>query len=119
MNKNEQHQTSIIPKDLTDSAMDIILNSCPKLYDIILGRTFLSKACADTFDYAMRLRTGEIIRFEFAEIINSEWIRLTLTNQVDGDAPEENARHIPFPCPRGIDVRISDIVWVADAPYGS
>jgi len=83
---------------------------------LIVGSSALTKACMDTpFDYALRLRTGEVIAFQAAEVINSEWIHLTLKEMED--QPEEN--QIAYPADRGVDVRLSDIVWVMDAPEGS
>ena len=74
----------------------------------------LLKAHRDSFDYALRLRTGEVVRFESAHI-NGEWAHLTLLPDdmqlaIDG---------LPYLMERGVDVRIADIVWVADAPEGS
>lgn len=74
------------------------------------------KACHDSpFDYALKLRTGEVIRFCGATIINAEWIHLEVYAM--DEQPERNC--LPFPADRGIDVRIADIVWVMDAPEGS
>lgn len=68
----------------------------------------LIKACVDPLDYALKLRTGEVIRFEVAAINGGgEWVTLT------------NCSGLEHECPRGVDVRISDIVWCADAPDGS
>lgn len=61
----------------------------------------LAKACSDPFFYQLKLRTGETIDFESAEPINSEWV------------------HIHDDHPRGMDVRVADIVFVIDAPNGS
>lgn len=73
----------------------------------------LLKACIDPFSYALRLRTGDVIEFESATI-HGDFV--TLKN----DAPETAlSGGLPFPCPRGVDVRLDDIVWCADAPHGS
>lgn len=61
----------------------------------------LAKACSDPFFYQLKLRTGDVIDFECAEPINSEWV------------------HIDDYHPRGMDVRLADIVYVIDAPDGS
>jgi len=74
----------------------------------IRGRA-LVKACADPFDYALKLNTGEVIRFESAEFLDADWIRISDIKSSD----------IPYPAPRGLEVRISSIVWVMDAPEGS
>jgi hypothetical protein len=89
---------------------------CEKFGGIILGSKALLKACHDSpFDYALKLRTGEVIRFCGATIINAEWIHLEVYAM--DEQPERNC--LPFPADRGIDVRIGDIVWVMDAPEGS
>lgn len=68
----------------------------------------LVKACYDPFDYAVGLRGGIWIRFEQAKVYG-DYVRL------DG-VIETN---LEYPMPRGVDVRIEDIVWCADAPEGS
>ena len=76
----------------------------------------LRKATEDTFDYALRLTTGEIIRFQYAEL-HGDYVTLHAGDGPDGKGFESSAlRH---PCPRGIDVRVDQIVWCADAPEGS
>jgi len=82
--------------------------------EALLGGGALAKACCDPFDYALKLRTGEVVRFKFATIINADWIHLELEAE---DQPTDN--RIPFKADRGMDVRLSDIVWVMDAPCGS
>lgn len=72
----------------------------------------LLKAASDYFDYALQLRTGEIIRFSQAAI-HGEFVTLELQDN------HEQPNALPYPFPRGVDVRISDIVWCADAPEGS
>lgn len=75
----------------------------------------LIKACCDPFDYALRLRTGEIIRFESARVVGA-YAHLTGQGSVAGEATFDG---LMFPFPRGMDVRLDDIVWCADAPEGS
>ncbi len=85
------------------------------LHRALLGSKALAKAVQDPFDYAMKLRTGEVITFESAEVIDREWVHLVLKPMEQ--QPKSNT--IAFPAMRGVDVRISDIVWVMDAPMGS
>jgi len=80
---------------------------------LIVGSKALSKSLCDPFDYSIRLTTGEKIRYESATIISSDWIHLENAKIDDGFQND----YPPFP--RGIDVRISHIVWAKDAPYGS
>lgn len=68
----------------------------------------LAKACSDEFDYAMGLKSGDVIRFRSARI-DGDFVHL------DG----EEISGLRYPCPRGVDVRISEIMWCADAPEGS
>jgi hypothetical protein len=68
----------------------------------------LLKATVDCFDYALKLRTGEILYFASATISGDY---ATLESQDPFSASN--------PCPRGIDVRVDQIVWCADAPKGS
>ena len=72
---------------------------------------YLGKACGDSFFYAMKLRTGEIIEFSEAEAISASWVRIKHI--------EEHTRPAGYLLDRGMDVRVADIVWIADAPNGS
>jgi len=82
----------------------------------VLGSHVLAKACSDKpFDYALKLRSGEVVRFSGAEIIRPGWIHLDV---FPPDAQPAN-NGLPFPADRGIDVRIDEILWVMDAPHGS
>jgi len=81
--------------------------------EMLCGSKALAKACQDPFDYALRLRTGEVVLFTEAWLLNKEWVRL----EVKPTQPPRQS--LPYPAPRGIDVRLSDIVWVMDAPEGS
>jgi hypothetical protein len=86
-----------------------------ELTTTMLGSRALAKACVDHFDYALKLRTGEVIRFTDAEIIRPGWIHL----EVREPAAQPRMNRLPFMADRGIDVRIDEIVWVMDAPEGS
>ena len=82
----------------------------------MLGSYALAKACQDdSFDYALKLRSGEVIRFVGAYVLSPEWIHLFVMPK--RCQPENN--RLPFLADRGVDVRIADIVWVMDAPEGS
>ncbi|GEM_PF-6476477 len=71
----------------------------------------LIKACHDPFEYELQLRTGTVVRFVEARPINRDWVHIEVG---DRDQKCELSRF-----ERGIDVRLSDIVYVADAPDGS
>lgn len=79
----------------------------------------LAKATVDPFFYAVGLRGGAIIHFESAELIDddhTEWVSLR-------GCPEnlrlelDHGHDMTFE--RGLEVRVADILWAADAPYGS
>ena len=77
----------------------------------------LLKATDDTFDYALKLTTGEIIRFSQATL-HGDYVTLLPAGGWNGpgfDPPFQG--HLT--CPRGVDVRLDQIVWCADAPEGS
>lgn len=81
----------------------------------------LCKAATDNlFDYALRLRTGEILYFEGASFNGGEYVTLSLSQMrsPDHQSSSSDGAELP-PFERGVDVRISDIVWCADAPHGS
>jgi hypothetical protein len=78
----------------------------------------LLKATNDPFDYALRLRSGEVFFFSEATI-HGDFVSLELktAEEMGGTAHSPSSYNIPFD--RGVDVRASDIVWCADAPFGS
>jgi hypothetical protein len=80
----------------------------------------LRKALIDRpFDYALKLTDGQVIFFAGAvfDRANPEWIHLEMdqksVRQMILDKPGVAAFKL------GLDVRISSIVWCADAPFGS
>ena len=83
----------------------------------------LIKATEDPFDYALLLKSGQSLYFSEATVINREWVHL----EFNSTRPDPVAQHKGWkdirghlPCfERGVDVRVSEIVWVADAPFGS
>lgn len=87
----------------------------------------LAKACWDSFDYALMLRSGMVVYFREATPVSSAWVTL---REVHAVMPANKFRPDKYPdptfCrgsesvfPRGLDVRVDDIAWVADAPHGS
>lgn len=78
----------------------------------------LLKAEQDQFDYALRLSTGEIIRFESASF-HGDYVRLHASLPNGDECFTDKNPELPFRFARGIDVRLSEIVWCADAPQGS
>lgn len=87
------------------------------LYNVnpVLGY-HLSKACEDQFTYLVVLNNGLRIVFGSASwSANSPWI---LLGEID-HIVDSKGRKLDLPVPRGIQVRLSEIVLVADAPFGS
>lgn len=74
----------------------------------------LSKACDDPFDYIMHLKCGVTIRFREATPVSTGWVRI---NVIEDDG---TSVRLPIDCNfnRGIDVRVSQIAWVADVGDG-
>lgn len=92
---------------------DVLHKITPKQYGYPPA---LVKACEDQFDYRLRLRTGELIRFSEAEPVSPEWVHLNTANLYKVPPSMDEGR---LDCPRGLDVRLDAIVWVQDAPFGS
>jgi hypothetical protein len=69
----------------------------------------LIKAVYDDFQYAVKLKTGEIIVFSRAEI-SGNYARL----MGRPEAYTSYQSHARYPIGRGTDVRVSDIVWCED-----
>lgn len=89
----------------------VVCDQCIHLYP-----PSLLKAVNDDFDYALRLKTGEIIRFSSAEICGDY---VVLKGQYYGDSKMVTGKGVDFTFDRGIDVRLDSIVWCADAPNGT
>ncbi len=68
----------------------------------------LAKCVSDQFTYYLRVRTGEVFQFEIAEIFG-EWLHLENCRIVECGTPLSAGE-----MQRGIDVRLSDIVWIQD-----
>lgn len=85
----------------------------------------LAKACQDEFDYAMGLKSGLILYFTQARydaIQSPDWIHIEVRPDRGYKVPDSHAsdwgeKVMIFE--RGIDIRVSEIAWVADAPFGS
>lgn len=79
----------------------------------------LLKATVDQFDYLLRVRTGEVLRFASA-VIFGDYVLL----ENGGGVPsfhEQGAILVGVDrfaeCARGIEVRVDDIVWCCDGPH--
>jgi hypothetical protein len=84
----------------------------------------LIKSTYDPFDYALGLKNGTVIYFEYATAFghNHEWAVLHFQDIHSGSQVYEtsfNHTHRIGGNDRGLEVRVSEILWAADAPYGS
>ena len=82
----------------------------------------LAKAVVEKpFDYAVGLRDGTVIRFQGAKASDDmAWVELDGTElQIlkAGNSPWLEDNNFNFE--RGLVVRVDDIVWASDAPFGS
>jgi hypothetical protein len=85
---------------------DPVCDACSEKYG-----HHLAKAMCDPFDFAIGLKTGPVLHFIGKTIdLKGEWFHLPDPDKVYG---------LPFPFGRGMQVRLLDIAWVADAPNGS
>jgi len=80
----------------------------------------LAKACVDPFDYAIALVDGTVWRVHEVVALSKDWIRIEGKEFCEhkhwGDT---KAQEPEYPFPRGVDVQVRNIIWVADAPQGS
>lgn len=74
----------------------------------------LLKATHDEFDYAIGLRTGDVFRFRRATLAG-DFVHLDDVVEWDYIDSADSA----YTLDRGVDIRLSDVVWCADAPRGS
>ena len=92
----------------------------------------LAKACEDAFEYALGLRDGTILFFdECTYEPGSEWIHLHrvtgaevsptgfVGEQIKEAGTRLSGKLFPIPLRRGIDIRLADVMWAADGPWGS
>ena len=71
----------------------------------------LAKACWDkAFDYQIGLRDGTVVRFMGASVLDGGWVSIhgiTMIARIHVQGREYE---------RGVDVRLSDIMWASDGP---
>ena len=90
----------------------------------------LQKACEDPFDYALATKSGDLFYFVEAAVVDENWVHLKgirsrennygLEGDPWGSIVAGFSRDSRLPCfDRGLDLAVSEIVWVADAPHGS
>ena len=71
----------------------------------------LARATHDTFTFFAYHESLGWISFSFAEYVSREWVRLY--------TDDLTIRKELYPCPRGVEVRLSDIRCVIDCPEGT
>lgn len=67
----------------------------------------LIKACSDPYSYKIGLTDGTVLEIHYAEPVSKEWIQVKLQN-------DDNPDHFELFDDRLVDVRLSEIIWVAD-----
>ena len=72
----------------------------------------LERALVETADYAVRLRTGELVRFTRAERRGA----FVVLHAAGGPAADLPIAESLAAFPHGLEVRISEIVWCARGP---
>ena len=72
----------------------------------------LERALVETAEYALRLRTGELVRFARAERRGAFVVLYAAEVPDAGPSAAESLAAFPH----GLEVRISDIVWCARGP---
>jgi len=79
----------------------------------------LLKASCDPFLYAVCIEGMGTIQFENATL-HGDWVTLYPSSDADGfHSSDSGPTRLPFSCPRGINIPLGRIIWVADAPNGS
>ena len=74
----------------------------------------LQRAVLDTYTYCLSLKNGTVFYFERAEpLMNGEWVSLTITDERDLHTQAVLLKEFAFG--RGVQVRVSEIAWVADS----
>lgn len=77
---------------------------------LTLGK-HISKMLCDPFDYAIGLKSGIILRVVCEQVeLKGQWLHIPQPREIHG---------VPYPLCRGMQIHISQVEWVADAPEGS
>ncbi len=82
------------------------------LTDHLNWPSVLTKAIIDRYMYRLKLKTGEIYAFEIARYVNDDFVWIETTSHL-GPYKELEIEAPPL-FYRGVEIRVSDIVWVAD-----
>lgn len=84
--------------------------------------SLLKAAIDNPFDYALGLRSGHVLRFKGCQF-HGAWVTIMWNDDLTGERVDGVSSgpvlgtHYTFD--RGVDVRLDEIVWCADAPQGS
>lgn len=70
----------------------------------------LVKSFYDSYAYLLETKSGRQFRYESASLINEEWVHISISPYY----MDERLADAGFG-DRGVDVRISEIAWIADA----
>lgn len=77
----------------------------------------LIKAAQDTFRYHCGLRGGRMLCFEMAELLPNGWVRLEVSPSEMGIGDTHLRECDDAHLNRGVEIRVSEIVWVADSGH--
>lgn len=109
---------TILQRNIEEARLDL-----EKVYQRLGLPWPLSKALSDPFEYAVGLRDGSVVHFESASIRLEAPEFITLNGVRHHSVPAVDVTHDrkpwPFSFERGLVIRISDVMWAADAPHGS
>jgi hypothetical protein len=86
------------------------------LTDHLNWPSVLTKAIIDEWMYMVKLKTGEMYAFERAHYVNDEFVRIDVS-YLDEPYTEHGLEQPKIFFDRGMEIRVSDIVWVADCGY--
>lgn len=123
MKKEKQEKATLETQALAIAALEDEIDQRERqemesrlLYDAdIVGSDVISKSMSDPFSYTAKLRTGELVVFESSQFYpGRSFIHLVGVEMIrpPGSDSEFPVKDTAFE--RGVDVRISDIVWVRD-----
>ena len=84
----------------------------------------LQKACHDPFDYLLKLKNGDVFFFSEACQHGEEFAHITIQSRdrcanMCEESDWYEALNSDRAFERGVEIRVSEIAWIADAPHGS
>lgn len=90
------------------SAIDVNISDARVTVGIDEWPYTLQKAISEGGDYTLRLSNGDTFRFNEANFSSKHWVRLEEVHNGNG-----------FNYTKGVDIRVSEILWISEAPKTS